>query len=43
MKLKNKKDQNVDTSVLLSRRIKTPMGRDTGTKCETETEGKSIQ
>jgi hypothetical protein len=43
MKLKKKEDHSVDTSVLLRREIKIPMGRDTETKCGAETEGKAIQ
>jgi hypothetical protein len=43
MKLKKKEDYSVDTSVLLRRGIKVPMGGDTGTKCGAETEGKVIQ
>jgi hypothetical protein len=43
VKLKNKEDQSVDTSVLLRRRIKIPMGADTVTKFGAETEGKAIQ
>jgi hypothetical protein len=43
MKLKKKKNQNVDTLVLLRRGNKIPMGRDTETKCGAETEGKVIQ
>jgi hypothetical protein len=42
MKLKKKEDQSVDTSVLLSRGNKIPMGGDTETKCGAETEGKAI-
>jgi hypothetical protein len=38
-----KEDQNVDTSPLLRRRIKIPMGGYTETKCGAETEGKAIQ
>jgi hypothetical protein len=34
MKLKKKEDQSVDTSVLLRRGIKIPMGGDTETKLE---------
>jgi hypothetical protein len=33
MNLKKKEDHSVDTSVLLRRRIKIPMGGDTETKC----------
>ena len=43
MKLKKKEDQSMDTSVLLRRGNKIPMGRDTETKCGAETEGKAIQ
>jgi hypothetical protein len=43
MKLKKKEDQSVDTSVLLRRGNKIPMGRVTVTKYEPETEGKAIQ
>ena len=42
MKLKKEEDQSVDTLVLL-RRIKIPMGKDTETKCGAETEGMIIQ
>jgi hypothetical protein len=42
MKLK-KEDQSVDTSALLRRGIKIPMGGDTETKCGAETERKAIQ
>jgi hypothetical protein len=42
MKFK-KKDRSVDTSVLLRRQIKIPMGRDTETKFRAEAEGKVIQ
>jgi hypothetical protein len=42
MKLKKKEDQSVDTSVLLRRGNKIPMGGDTETKCGAETEGKAI-
>jgi hypothetical protein len=42
MKLKKKEDQSVDTSVLLRRGNKIPMGGDIETKCEAETEGKAI-
>jgi hypothetical protein len=41
MKLKKKEDQNVDAPVLLRRGNKISMGEDT--KCEAETEGKTIQ
>jgi hypothetical protein len=43
MKLKKKEDQSVDTSILLRRDSKIPMGGDTKTNCGTETEGKAIQ
>jgi hypothetical protein len=43
MKLKNKEDQSVDTSVLLRRGNKIPMGGVTETKYGAETEGKAIQ
>jgi hypothetical protein len=43
MKFKKKEDHHVDTSVLLRRGIKIPMGRDTETKLGAETEGKAIQ
>ena len=43
MKLKKKEDQSVDTSVLLRRGNKIPMGGDTETKCGAETEGMTIQ
>jgi hypothetical protein len=42
MKLK-KENQSVDSSVLLRRGSKIPMGGDTETKCGPETEGKTIQ
>jgi hypothetical protein len=42
MKLK-KEDQSVDTSILLRRRNKIPMGGVTETKCGAETEGKATQ
>ena len=42
MKLKKKKDQNMDTLVLLRRGDKIPMGGDTETKCVAESEGKAI-
>jgi hypothetical protein len=41
--LKKMEDQSVDTSVLLGRRNKTPLGGVTETKCGAETEGKAIQ
>jgi hypothetical protein len=40
MKLKKKEDRSVDTSVLLRKGIKIPMGGDTETKFGAETEGK---
>jgi hypothetical protein len=43
MKLKNKEDQSVVTSLLLRRGNKMPMGGDRETKCGAETEGKAIQ
>jgi hypothetical protein len=43
MKLKKKKDQSVDTSFLLRMENKIPMEGVTETKCETETEGLTIQ
>jgi hypothetical protein len=43
MKLKKKEHQTVDTSVLLRRGNKIPMGGVTETKCGAETEGKDIQ
>jgi len=43
MKLKKKKDQNVDASVLFRRGNKILRGGKTGTKSGTETEGKAIQ
>jgi hypothetical protein len=43
MKLKKKEDQSMDTSVLLRRGNKIPMGEDTETKGGAETEGKTIQ
>jgi hypothetical protein len=42
MKLKKKKDQSVDTLILLRRGNKIPMEKVTETKCEAETEGMSI-
>jgi hypothetical protein len=41
MKLKKKEDQSVDTSVILIRRNKIPIGGGTETKCGAETEGKA--
>ena len=43
MKLKKKEDQSVDTTVLLRRGNKIPMGGDTESECGAETEGKVIQ
>jgi hypothetical protein len=43
MKLKQKEDQSVDTSILLRRRNKLPMEGDTETKCEAETKVMTIQ
>ena len=43
MKLKKKEDHNVDTSVLLRRGIKIPMGGDTETMFGGETEGMASQ
>ena len=43
MKLKKKEDQSVDTSVLLRRGNKIPIGGDTETQCGPETEVKVIQ
>jgi hypothetical protein len=43
MKLKKKKDQSVDASVLLRRGNKILTGGKTGTNCGAETEGKAIQ
>jgi hypothetical protein len=43
MKLKKKEDQSMDTLFFLRRGNKIPMGRDTETKYEAETEGKTIQ
>ena len=43
MKLKNKEDQSVDSSIILRRRNKIPMEGVTETKCGTETEGMTIQ
>jgi hypothetical protein len=39
MKLKKKGDQSMDTSILLRRENKIPMGGVTETKCGAETEG----
>jgi hypothetical protein len=38
-----KEDQSVDTSVLLRKGNKIPMGEDTEKKCGAETDGKAIQ
>jgi hypothetical protein len=43
IKLKKKEDQSVDTSVLLRRKNKIPLGGDTETKLGAETEGMTIQ
>ena len=43
MKLKKKEDQRVDTSILLRRGIKIPMGGDTETKCGAQNEEKAMQ
>jgi hypothetical protein len=43
MKLKKKEDQSVDTLILLRRGNKMPMEGVTETKCESETEGMTIQ
>jgi hypothetical protein len=43
MKLMKKEDQSVDTSVLLRRGNKIPLGGHTETKCGAESEGKAIQ
>jgi hypothetical protein len=43
MKLKKKEDHSMDTSVLLRRGFKIPIGGDTETKSGTETEGTVIQ
>jgi hypothetical protein len=43
MKLKKKKDQSVDTSILLRRRNKISMKRVTETNFKAETEGMTIQ
>jgi hypothetical protein len=43
MKLKKKEDQSVDTSILLRRENKIPMGGVTETKFGAETEGMTIQ
>jgi hypothetical protein len=43
MKLKKKEDESMDSSVLLRRENKIPMGGDTEAKCGAETEAKTIQ
>jgi hypothetical protein len=43
MKLKKKEDQSVVTSTLLRQGNKIPMEGVTETKCEAETEGRTIQ
>ena len=43
MKLKKKEDQSMDTSVLLRRGNKIPMGGNTETKLVADTEGVTIQ
>jgi hypothetical protein len=43
MKLKKKEDQSVDTWVLLRKGNKILTGRNMETRCEAETEGKTIQ
>jgi hypothetical protein len=43
MKLKKKENQSIHASVLLRRRNKILMGRNTETKCGPETEGKAVQ
>jgi hypothetical protein len=43
MKVQKKEDQSIDTSVLLRRGNKIPMGGYTETKYRAETEGKAIQ
>jgi hypothetical protein len=43
MKLKKKEDQHVSVSVFLRKRNKIPLGKNTETMCEAETEGKNIQ
>jgi hypothetical protein len=42
MKFKKKEEQSVDTSVLLTRETKIPMGGDAETMCGAETEVKAI-
>ena len=43
MKLKKREDQSVDTTVLLRRGNRIPMGGDTEMMCRAETEEKAIQ
>jgi hypothetical protein len=43
MKLKKKKDQSVDTLIILRSGDKVPMEEVTETKCRAETEGLTIQ
>jgi hypothetical protein len=43
MKLKKREDQSVDTTVLLRRGNRIPMGGDTEMTCRAETEEKAIQ
>jgi hypothetical protein len=43
MKLKKKENRSVDTSILLRRGNKIPMGGVTETKCGAENEGMTIQ
>ena len=43
MKLKKRKDESVDTSILLRGGNKIPMEGLTETKCRAETDGKAIQ
>jgi hypothetical protein len=43
MKLKKKEDHSVDTSVLLRRQNKIPIGGNIETKFGAETEGKGVQ
>ena len=43
MKLRKKEDESMDSSVLLRRENKIPMGGDTEAKCGAETEAKTIQ
>jgi hypothetical protein len=42
-KVKKKEEQSMDTSFLLRRGNKIPIGGDTETECGAETEGKAIQ